>query len=477
MAGGKEKVFKDAVHGYIRVPSRWCRLFIDTPLFQRLRHIEQTSMRCLYPSARHDRFVHSLGVYHLGRMAFSSLLRNAKPLITELGLNSDEIGSLRKTFLIACLLHDCAHAPFSHTFEKYYEHAGRLNAALVDAMSSDFDAERDLSQCNPAPHEKASAAAILNQYADGIRAVGGEPCLAARMVLGCEYHHRDGPKLRFCNALISLLNGKAIDVDKLDYITRDTWASGVANVSIDLDRLLQSVTVVMHPSPIVRIAYQETALSVLQSVVDARNYLYTWIYGHHKVIYDQHLLTTAVERVIQELSPSGLETVFSSGALLKPVQLGQTTLFCPADGDLIHLLKSYGRHVKEAREWLSRKHTRTALWKTAAQHSRMFEKLNESGLNNIEKALFDEKRRLQWWKSANRRGTPVVKTARIRLYEIHENDVLVELSRSGAIICYTDAAAERAKRQSVRMPTYFLYLPKSELRDEDALVKAIIGLA
>lgn len=137
MAGGKEKVFTDAVHGYIRVPADWCKKFIDTPLFQRLRHIEQTSMRCLYPSARRERFIHSLGVYHLGDRAFDSLKRNGKHLIEELGISPEEIECLKTTFLLACLLHDCAHAPFSHTFESHYRHGGWLDSALSDAMSSD----------------------------------------------------------------------------------------------------------------------------------------------------------------------------------------------------------------------------------------------------------------------------------------------------------------------------------------------------
>ena len=60
------KIFKDCVHGYIRVPTDMVRFFIDTEIFQRLRYIEQTGMRTLYPSARHDRFIHSLGTYYLG---------------------------------------------------------------------------------------------------------------------------------------------------------------------------------------------------------------------------------------------------------------------------------------------------------------------------------------------------------------------------------------------------------------------------
>lgn len=69
----KEKLFRDPVHNYIKIPSSLCSDFIDTYLFQRLRAIEQTSMRCLYPGARHDRFIHSLGTYHLATQIYSVL--------------------------------------------------------------------------------------------------------------------------------------------------------------------------------------------------------------------------------------------------------------------------------------------------------------------------------------------------------------------------------------------------------------------
>ena len=73
-----EKVFKDNIHGYIPVPQSLVKEFIDTEIFQRLRYIEQTGMRTLYPSARHDRFIHSLGTYYLGRKAVENLRQNVK---------------------------------------------------------------------------------------------------------------------------------------------------------------------------------------------------------------------------------------------------------------------------------------------------------------------------------------------------------------------------------------------------------------
>ena len=108
------RLFKDPVHGYISVRKDWCTDFIDTPVFQRLRYIEQTSMRPLYPAAHHDRFVHSLGVFHLGQRIYANILKNTRDGELSNLLKQDRF---QNTFLIACLMHDCGHAPFSHPLE------------------------------------------------------------------------------------------------------------------------------------------------------------------------------------------------------------------------------------------------------------------------------------------------------------------------------------------------------------------------
>ena len=104
------KIFLDTVHGYISVPNGYCDKFVDTANFQRLRRIEQLSSRSLYPCARHDRFVHSIGVFHIGERLLDTIKSD--------GVELDE--SLRQSFLIACLLHDVGHSPFSHTLERCF---------------------------------------------------------------------------------------------------------------------------------------------------------------------------------------------------------------------------------------------------------------------------------------------------------------------------------------------------------------------
>lgn len=274
----REKVFRDNVHGYIRVPSVIVDKIIDTVLFQRLRNIEQTSMRPLFPSARHDRFIHSLGTYHLGCIAFDSIVRNMKGELSAsfpktMATSSGRL-KRRYLFVIACLLHDCAHAPFSHTLEEYYgivfegDEGGvaRLDRELLKEYEGDPDFKEDYewrerTSSKPAEHERMSALMIGRYFRHAISAVFKEmwrqgaldredaeldECdfsLMARMVLGCGYRDPENEGKAFDNCLISLLNSQSIDVDGLDYTMRDTVDSGLDNWSIDCARLLRSLGV------------------------------------------------------------------------------------------------------------------------------------------------------------------------------------------------------------------------------------------
>ena len=153
---GKEKLFRDPVHNYIKIPSSLCDDFIDTYLFQRLRAIEQTSMRCLYPGARHDRFIHSLGTYHLATLIYS-VLENDIALYCE---DKDLRKQIKNTFHIAALLHDCAHSPFSHTGEAFTKNYwGIAIADRLKVLFKDTKFPQDLSKTKayPKPHELASA--------------------------------------------------------------------------------------------------------------------------------------------------------------------------------------------------------------------------------------------------------------------------------------------------------------------------------
>lgn len=365
-----EKIFRDPVHGYIKVPKCFCHELIDTPLFQRLREIEQTGMRILYPAARHNRFSHSLGVFHLGSLAFDSFKDNSASSFPD----DVDWDSLRNTFLVACLLHDCAHAPFSHTFENNYDLEKGDNSLSMrigrEAKCGELKHDLSLDVFGPAAHEKASSLLLLRTFKTALERLNTDPVLAVRMIMGLKYTSED-PTKKLCNCLISLLNGNAIDVDKLDYIVRDTWASGVNNVQIDTERLISSLTVA--PVDLGKVAYKKSALSVIQSVIDGRNFLHRWVFNHHKVSYHQYLLKTAVNHLAKAISTSedsgpGLKKLFSVESLESAVDIGNgIQLYLPTDGDIMFLCKKFLSEDPYVGELLFRNHLRFPLWKTRAE--------------------------------------------------------------------------------------------------------------
>ena len=271
LEGFEKKVFRDTVHGYIDIPTIIVKYFIDTEVFQRLRSVEQTGMRVLFPSARHDRFIHSLGTYHIGKKAYRAFKENIMRHYEEHYILDDSIndyiwGKYEALFLIACLLHDCGHSPFSHAFEYLLDEV-HLNAIILDEyvrdeFKNDFfigdngsDGNRTVS---PNPHELLSAIFVNKYYRDNIKNVMQDLFgdkhktdeededieFIARAIIGCKYSDLMDKKKQIKNCLIQLLNSKSIDVDGLDYIIRDSELSGVDNVAIDVDRLINSLTVV-----------------------------------------------------------------------------------------------------------------------------------------------------------------------------------------------------------------------------------------
>ena len=236
-------------------------------------------MRSLYPAARHDRFIHSLGVYHLGRQAFAEFRKNSR-LVIESFKNSIKKSDYDKLqdfkwwdkqqllFEIACLMHDCAHAPFSHTTEEYYnlkkndEGTPRLKEMLEaictslgdDDFKHDFEIQGNESNGLGAAHEKLSSFIILKEYQDPIKRIfksifpqiklkNSDYVYICRMIIGCKYSKKSSIENSLKNCIISLLNSSTIDVDGLDYIVRDSQMSGASSFNVDYHRILNSFTI------------------------------------------------------------------------------------------------------------------------------------------------------------------------------------------------------------------------------------------
>ncbi len=316
-----KKRYKDPVYGYIEIERDLFEQFIDTPEFQRLRYIRQTGYTPVYSSATHNRFVHSIGVYYLGTLAFDALQSNLEDDEMQLpdGFSFEDY---RPTFLKACLLHDVGHAPFSHTGEGFYRMAYEdLDGELVNLVSTESFRGPSSRADSAVPHETMSAIVGISVYGNQFESDFDRE-LFARCITGYPFDG-DDPKSEILNAIISLLNSKTIDVDKLDYLIRDSYETGFKTTVIDYERLLSGVTLTTDkkyddddlPCDTYALAFKSGAISVLENVVLARDSEKRWIQNHPIILFEDMLLKNMMTSVSEEFF-GGVSGLFNRDSLI-----------------------------------------------------------------------------------------------------------------------------------------------------------------
>jgi len=212
---------------------------LDTPAVQRLRHVRQLGHAFLvYPGATHSRFEHALGAYHLTRRALATL--------DERGDLADIGEADRLAVRLAALLHDIGHYPFSHALEEAgFTHHEQLGAARLRAGA----------------------------LGEVLRALGGEALITSisAMIQGTS-----------TSPLAGLISG-SIDLDKIDYLSRDARMCGVPYGQVDVDRLLASLCLL--PTEVNRreVGVLEKGTSALESLLFAKYQMYRNVYWHHAV--------------------------------------------------------------------------------------------------------------------------------------------------------------------------------------------------
>src|ERR1051325_5130948 len=232
------KIVRDPLWNNIRLEPLAVAL-IDTPAFQRLRYVRQLGLAFLvYPGATHTRFEHALGAYHLVRRSLGILEERE-------GFKdvADECALLRA----AALLHDIGHYPFSHALEE-------IGALHHEEVARPLIASGEVAE-------------ILH------RELGSDgPERAVALIRG----ESDSP-------LQGLISG-SIDLDKLDYLRRDAFMCGVSYGEIDVDRLINALTLVRDPeSGALTIGMVEKGLSALESLLFAKYQIYRHVDWHHAV--------------------------------------------------------------------------------------------------------------------------------------------------------------------------------------------------
>lgn len=254
----KLKVFNDPVHGFISIPSELIFDIIQHPYFQRLRRICQTGLtELVYPGAKHSRFHHALGSMHLMNKAVE-VLREKNIEISEEEKNA---------VLCAILLHDIGHGPFSHTLEH----------SLMEGLY----------------HEKISLylMELLNEQ------FGGELSLAIKIFKG-EY------KRKFFTQLVS----SQLDMDRLDYLKRDSFFTGVVEGNINPERIISTLNVKDD-----QLVVDSKGIYSVEKYLTARMFMHWQVYNH-KTSFTAEVLLTQVLKRAKELYQSGVE-LFGTNAL------------------------------------------------------------------------------------------------------------------------------------------------------------------
>lgn len=389
------KIIKDSIHGYITLDETFSYI-IDSSEFQRLKYIEQGSFRVLYPAARHDRFIHSLGTYHLACKFAQNFIQNIQEDLN-IDLDKVKIEEVQKTFYYAALLHDIGHAPFSHTTEKFFKRKTEsdgssisINKQLCDAVFSiaeKNEAERfkqEFDDCSPSPHEIMSATILINNADNFLRNKKDkfDLELAARMVIGCTYDYNRQEEiskeeklfLGIKNCFIRLLNSDTVDVDKLDYITRDTRMSGFDNVSIDIERLVRSVTAIrLENEEWIYPAFRKNALSVIDNVFRAKTEQGLWMVSHPIVLYDSELLSYCIHRLDSLVGHDYISNVFSINALgQKGVTVNGKKYRLLNDMDISSDLRTFYEKEELFRELYERQTRRHPIWKSYYEYKYLF---------------------------------------------------------------------------------------------------------
>lgn len=407
----KSKKFKDPIYGYIDIPNDLIYKIIDSPPFQRLRRIVQTSYAPLYSSAVHNRFVHSLGVYHLGRIAGETLSEEiARKIVDDNHApGKDMIYRLSELFTVACLLHDIGHAPFSHTGEFFYlgsnSDPSMIHEDLKEIVGNEFfSKDVPIDKSNAAlPHEIMSAIIGLREFTS-VFDDSEEKSFFARCITGYKYSVPSVENsIRDC--FISLLNSKVIDVDKLDYLIRDAYITGFDTVKIDFYRLLTSLTIVSSSVPCeageehqtaqeeencYELAYYKGAFSVIENVVFAHDAEKKWIQSHPVILYESYILRHIMKMLSEKLDSPEARLFSLQSLSVQGHALGSGDYIrLISDDDIVFLMKKYYEENQLVREFFDRRSRRHPIWKSEAEYKALFLDIAGDGkiLNALEKAM------------------------------------------------------------------------------------------
>lgn len=312
------KIINDPLYGFIVIPTELIFKLIENPIFQRLRGISQTGLSYLvYPGAHHTRFHHSLGCIHLMQKALNTLRQKG------IEITDEEY----EATCVAILLHDIGHGPFSHALEHSIidVHHEAISLYLLEQLNTEFD---------------------------------GKLNLAIQIFTG-----------NYAKKFLTQLISSQLDVDRLDYLMRDSFYSGVTEGKISIDRLISMMTVVDD-----EIVIEEKGIYSVENFIIARLFMYWQVYLHKTSVGAELLLTNILQRA-KELMQNGKELWASPELLyflkntvtendLKPEVMQQFLLL--SDADILIAIKQWTKSDDEILSELSMMLINRTLYKVKA---------------------------------------------------------------------------------------------------------------
>ena len=209
------------------------------------------------------------------------------------------------------------------------------------------------------------------------------------MIIGCPYEDKDAKS--FDNAFIELIHGDVIDADGLDYVSRDSWASGYSTAKVDIERLVSSIRVSQDKEGFYQVCFTPKAINEISKVLEVKTFQQSNVIYHHTVVYDQNLLVEAMKSAAAyHFDMNGINADERTSALCKLCTVKSLTeevrlpkenipVIHPMDDDYVSLMK-YNLADNYISQWISRQYKLKPLWKSQAEFYSQFEVLRDKKL-------------------------------------------------------------------------------------------------
>ena len=346
----KKKIINDPVFGFINLQSELVFDLVENPMFQRLRRIKQLGLSYLvFPGANHSRFEHAIGASHLMRQAISVLR------LKDIEITDEEAEAVT----VAILLHDIGHAPFSHVLENTLVDISHeeISLLLMNELNKQFDGKLDLA-----------IKIFTNQY-----------------------------KKHFLHQLVS----SQLDMDRLDYLSRDSFFTGVAEGTVGVERIIKMLNVWDD-----QLVIDAKGIYSIEKFLISRRLMYWQVYLHKTVVSAEYLLINVLKRA-KELVATGtpvfatptldifMKNSFTSNNFNKNILVkGKNILNWYSlldDNDIFVSVKEWQNHSDKVLSSLAKSLINRRLFKATLQTKPVSELLKEVIIEKITQQITNDK--------------------------------------------------------------------------------------